>query len=88
MRRPICQELSFHVACKKKVASECLSVKSNSELKAVQFFAGAYVVKVPETERQRRRSLVDVNVGQIRFFDIINTNRSVVNILVPLVRIS
>lgn len=46
------------------------------------------MVKVAETERQRRRSLVDVNVGQIRFFDIINTNRNVVNILVPLVRIS
>lgn len=47
------------------------------------------MVKIPEIERQRRRSLVDVNGGQIRLFDIINTNRSVVNnILVPFVPIS
>lgn len=46
------------------------------------------MVIVPEIERQRRRSLVDFNDAQIRLFDIINTNRSVVNILVPLIRIS
>ena len=63
--------------------------KIELELKEeVQFFAGAYVVIVPEIERQRRRSLVDFNDAQIWLFDIINTNRSVVNILVPLVRIS